>query len=285
MRGFFLPFGAAFVALACADLVGADFEDKQPFPDASANAGGTTSGGQGGTSTGGSGGGGGVATGGSSGSAGSNATGGVSGSGQDASADTGPNDSGPDVLNCAALTTSYPAGPYGSQVDDVFPPLVWDGFVNESAVGLATTKPFVPYSMDDVRKTCRKYALVHNSEFTCPGCKNSADWLGTKGGGKQVVDAGGVVVELLQSNNFNPSNQTALETWILAYDLTVTSLIDASTADPNQTETALGIRETTWIVDLETMKILNKFSGSIQGIGTPSAEAATPVIVDYLAGG
>jgi hypothetical protein len=282
MRGIFPLAWAAFAAFACADLVGADFDDKQPFSDASAGTGGLSgTGGQAGGVVGGSAG---NVAGGSGGSAGvlAGGSGGVAGS--DASTDAEV-DSGPDVVSCAALTTPYPAGPYGNQVDDVFPPLVWEGFVNPSAVGLATAQPFGPHSMDAVRKTCKKYALIHNSEFTCPGCKNSADWLGTQGGGKQIVDAGGVVVEVLQSNNFSPANQTALETWILAYDLSVTSVIDAASADPNQTETALGIRETTWIVELETMTILNKFSGSIQGIGTPSAEAATPVVLNYLIGG
>ena len=88
----------------------------------------------------------------------------------------------------------------------------------------------------------------------------------------------------MQSDNYNPVNQTALETWVKAYDFTITSVIDASTVASDQTKAALGIQETCWIVDLATMKIVTKFSGSTSGVGKPSAELATPVIVSYLTG-
>jgi len=59
----------------------------------------------------------------------------------------------------------YPEGPYGHTVDSIFPNLQWQGYVNETAMGLASEQPFVPYSMDDVRKSGKRYALVHASEF------------------------------------------------------------------------------------------------------------------------
>ena len=69
--------------------------------------------------------------------------------------------------SCAALSTPYPAGPYvaSPKVGDVFPELVWSGRVNPSAEGIATTKSIADYSSDDIRKTCKPFALVHISEF------------------------------------------------------------------------------------------------------------------------
>ena len=67
--------------------------------------------------------------------------------------------------SCAALSTPYPAEPYGKAVGSVFPPLLWSGHVNETAEGVATTKNIADYSSDDIRKTCKPFALVHISEF------------------------------------------------------------------------------------------------------------------------
>jgi hypothetical protein len=59
----------------------------------------------------------------------------------------------------------YPPEPYGRNVGETFPNLAWQGYVNDTAVGLASTQPFVDYTMDDVRKSGKGYAIVHVSEF------------------------------------------------------------------------------------------------------------------------
>ena len=60
----------------------------------------------------------------------------------------------------------YPAGPYGVAVGNTFPDIQLQGYVNDSAVGIANTKPFVAlYTMDDLRVSGARYALIHNSEF------------------------------------------------------------------------------------------------------------------------
>jgi len=61
---------------------------------------------------------------------------------------------------------AYPAGPYGNKVGDVIPPLVWEGYENDTADAISTTKPFAPYSMDALRRLGRPYAMVHVSEFS-----------------------------------------------------------------------------------------------------------------------
>ncbi|MSP59702.1 MAG: hypothetical protein EXR72_05050 [Myxococcales bacterium] len=64
-----------------------------------------------------------------------------------------------------AVAATYPQGPYGNKVGDTLPPLEWEGYVNDAADAIATTKNFGPYSMDALRKSGRPYAMLHISEF------------------------------------------------------------------------------------------------------------------------
>ena len=64
-----------------------------------------------------------------------------------------------------AMAASYPPGPYGPEVGNVFPPLLWEGYVDLAGDAVATTKPYGPYLMDDVRASGRAYAMIHVSEF------------------------------------------------------------------------------------------------------------------------
>jgi hypothetical protein len=60
----------------------------------------------------------------------------------------------------------YPAGPYGVAVGQTFPDIQLQGYVNDTAVGIANTKPFTNlYTMGDLRVSGKRYALIHNSEF------------------------------------------------------------------------------------------------------------------------
>ncbi len=64
-----------------------------------------------------------------------------------------------------AVAAGYPPGPYGNQAGAVIAPLTWEGYVNEAADAVSTTKPFVAYSMEAVRKSGKAYAFVHVAEF------------------------------------------------------------------------------------------------------------------------
>lgn len=60
----------------------------------------------------------------------------------------------------------YPGEPYGNAVGDTLTNLQLQGYLNEAADAISNTKPFVDsYSLEDVRATGAKYALVHVSEF------------------------------------------------------------------------------------------------------------------------
>jgi hypothetical protein len=86
--------------------------------------------------------------------------------------------------------------------------------------------------------------------------------------GKSVVDAGGIVVEILETKAGGPTAKGDLDAWITKSKLPVTSVIDPpGTGTP--TFTALGQRETTYILDLKTMKILRHIVGDTTGLVTP----------------
>jgi hypothetical protein len=59
----------------------------------------------------------------------------------------------------------YPAGPYGNQVGDTMPLLSWIGYSVPLADVVATTKPYAPYSMNDLRLSGAPYGVVHVAEF------------------------------------------------------------------------------------------------------------------------
>lgn len=60
---------------------------------------------------------------------------------------------------------AYPAGPYGIKEGQILKGLEWEGYVNEKADALSTTKPYVSTSLDKLRRTGKGYGLVHISEW------------------------------------------------------------------------------------------------------------------------
>jgi len=60
--------------------------------------------------------------------------------------------------------TGYPAGPYGINAGQVLAGLDWEGYVNDKADAVSTTKPFVPTSLDKLRRK-GNYGILHVAEF------------------------------------------------------------------------------------------------------------------------
>lgn len=58
---------------------------------------------------------------------------------------------------------AYPAGPYGSNQGDTLEDLQLDGYANTAGTQLSTMVPFGAVSMQSLRQTGRRYALVHTS--------------------------------------------------------------------------------------------------------------------------
>jgi len=63
-------------------------------------------------------------------------------------------------------SATYPAGPYGNTVGATIAPLTWEGYADPAADALASTKPYGPYSMNDLRLSGKAYGIVHVSSFS-----------------------------------------------------------------------------------------------------------------------
>ncbi len=60
----------------------------------------------------------------------------------------------------------YPAGPYGNVVGAVLIDLPLQGYVNDEGLVLSDQKPFLTsYSLQNLRETGARYALIHVSAF------------------------------------------------------------------------------------------------------------------------
>lgn len=79
-----------------------------------------------------------------------------------------------------------------------------------------------------------------------------------------MVALGAIVVEVLETVATGPTSKSNLDAWINTYKLPITSMMDADPASLG-TYTALQRREQGWIVDLSTMKIVKKYTGTTDG--------------------
>jgi hypothetical protein len=162
-------------------------------------------------------------------------------------------------------------------------------------------EPYAPYSLGDAyanaQKTGKRYAMLNLADFSCPGCAESGAVMSDVNDagiseGAAVVQAGGVVIELLEAVNFAYiPTQMQLQTWVNDPTLAVLggvyphALHVTSVEDPNPgTGTTpapslafFGRRDQAYVIDLKTMKILKYLSGNIgptaNGTGNSSSEA------------
>ena len=68
------------------------------------------------------------------------------------------------ALDMATLA-AYPPGPYGSNVGDTIAPLVWEGYVNPTAMGLASKQPYGTFTMDELRQSGNKFAMLYAADY------------------------------------------------------------------------------------------------------------------------
>ena len=97
-----------------------------------------------------------------------------------------------------------------------------------------------------------------------------------------MVDAGGIIVEILTTRLGGAPTKADLDTWVNTYKIPVTSVMDPP-GTGTKTFTAYGRRENAFVVDLKTMKILKKVSGSIAGIGDSSVKTGIAYLMPLLA--
>ena len=96
-----------------------------------------------------------------------------------------------------------------------------------------------------------------------------------------MLDAGGVIVEVLASNVGAPPTRNNLNSWITTVGLPVTALIDPSGVG-TRTLNTYGVRESTFIVDLATMVVVFKVNGSVGGVGPSGVAQAIPRMLELL---
>jgi hypothetical protein len=164
----------------------------------------------------------------------------------------------------------------------------WMGYVDDTADAVATTKPYVAYSLldmyNDAKVSGKKYGMVNIAEFDCPGCQSSAMEMGmATGGGASVDQAGGVIVEVLMTAGFvAPPTMANLQSWIEKYNLSFTTVADLSSA--LTTNNTLGRRDQCYIIDLTTMKIIQFWPGSITAAGSMNSGAQGMAAMHKLLG-
>jgi hypothetical protein len=207
----------------------------------------------------------------------SGASSGASGGADAAASGDGGSSSGADG---AAALGPYPSGPYCAPAGSgghlatgcVLPNTTWIGYDDEAADVVATMKPYASYSLDQARKSGKRYAMINVAEFSCPGCRNSATEL--QAGAAAVVQAGGVVIEVLETSGFiTQATMADLMSWVSTY-----SLKNTTVKDPDGSGTPslnyFGRRDTAYIVDLTTMTVIQWIDGSIAAQTTNSAGLA-----------
>ena len=95
--------------------------------------------------------------------------------------------------------------------------------------------------------------------------------------GKTVTAKGILLVEVLETKIGSAPTKADLDAWITSYGIPVHAFIDVD-ASPLATFNAYGRRENTFIIELSTMKILQKITGSTDGSGDSSVKTAIPIV-------
>jgi hypothetical protein len=128
--------------------------------------------------------------------------------------------------------------------------------------------------------------MINVAEFLCPGCDNSAQELGAMGAA--VVHAGGVVIEVLETDGFaNCATQADLMSWVTkpTHNLNVTTVKDpGDNTTPSPSLAFFGRRDQAYIVDLKTMTVTQYIDGSIIAVATNSAGLALQALDSLLMG-
>lgn len=96
-----------------------------------------------------------------------------------------------------------------------------------------------------------------------------------------MLAAGGVIVEVLVTRGFSRQPTRAeLEAWINARSLRVTTVMDPPGAG-TVTLNTYGQRETGFIVDLATMRVVRKVNGDLAGV-SPEGSAVRQLVPEML---
>ena len=96
-----------------------------------------------------------------------------------------------------------------------------------------------------------------------------------------MIAAGGRVIQILMTNGGQRATRTALDAWVNRYELRITALIDPAGVG-TRTLNTYGVRESAFIVDLATMRVVRKVNGSVAGIGPSAIQQIVPTMMELL---
>ncbi len=91
------------------------------------------------------------------------------------------------------------------------------------------------------------------------------------------------MIEVLATNANGAPTRANLNAWVSTFSLPVTAVIDPPGSGTVSLRT-LGVRESTFIVDMRTMEIVEKYNGRVDGVGPSGVAQALPRIMELLAG-
>lgn len=95
------------------------------------------------------------------------------------------------------------------------------------------------------------------------------------------MQAGGRVIQILMTNGGQRATRSALDAWVNRFGLRITTLIDPAGVG-TRTLATYGVRESAFIVDLATMRVVRKVNGSVAGIGPSAIQQIVPTMLDLL---
>lgn len=96
-----------------------------------------------------------------------------------------------------------------------------------------------------------------------------------------MIAAGGRVIQILMTNGGQRATRSALDAWVNRFDLRITALIDPAGVGTRTLDT-YGVRESAFIVDLSTMRVVRKINGSVLGVGPSAISQIVPTLLDLL---
>ena len=93
--------------------------------------------------------------------------------------------------------------------------------------------------------------------------------------------AGTGVVKCRMTNAGKRDTRSNLDAWVNRCYLRITALIDPAGVG-TRTLSTYGVRESAFIVDLSTMRIVRRINGSVAGIGPSAISQIVPTLLDLL---
>lgn len=174
-------------------------------------------------------------------------------------------DSGADVpdsgLDAGVEDNPYPEGPYGGFLNDTLENFSFNGYINaHPSEGAVETSGYVEgFTLQDIRRLgTYDYLLINVAAEWCSGCRVEAQQIPSLYEG-WANKRGYVMSVMTQQDNGALAEKSHLDAWVSAYPINYTMVHDPG----NFIYGKIGpdVLPLNLIIDLRTMKILNKVFG------------------------